>query len=251
MVLGKDWGICKQKRGCSNKEFSGVFHLQGREQAELTGLRLASLGLKFNKIVHSSMTRAIETTDIISRHLPGECLAAPSPSAAGLRTGGPWAASPEGVTLSPCSSRRRLQGQHRPAEGRCPHRARPTRVPLEARGCGKTPIPPGSTPTPAPHSPHTPRPVACLLPPYLRFPTLPPAVLRRWGPDRGRLPELYPPGGRQAAGGQLRDLHLPRQRHPLHRVPVRERFRRSRWARCGAGRLAGDVSWLKPTWPPA
>ncbi|KAF5923855.1 hypothetical protein HPG69_007486, partial [Diceros bicornis minor] len=43
----------------------------GREQAELTGLRLASLGLKFNKIVHSSMTRAIETTDIISKHLPG------------------------------------------------------------------------------------------------------------------------------------------------------------------------------------
>ncbi|KAB0400561.1 hypothetical protein E2I00_011869, partial [Balaenoptera physalus] len=49
----------------------------GREQAELTGLRLASLGLKFNKIVHSSMTRAIETTDIISKHLPGECQAAP------------------------------------------------------------------------------------------------------------------------------------------------------------------------------
>uniref|UniRef100_A0A8D0YUL2 Serine/threonine-protein phosphatase PGAM5, mitochondrial n=2 Tax=Sus scrofa TaxID=9823 RepID=A0A8D0YUL2_PIG len=45
----------------------------GREQAELTGLRLASLGLKFNKIVHSSMTRAIETTDIISKHLPGVC----------------------------------------------------------------------------------------------------------------------------------------------------------------------------------
>ncbi|XP_010599115.2 serine/threonine-protein phosphatase PGAM5, mitochondrial isoform X2 [Loxodonta africana] len=45
----------------------------GREQAELTGLRLASLGLKFDKIVHSSMTRAIETTDIISKHLPGVC----------------------------------------------------------------------------------------------------------------------------------------------------------------------------------
>lgn len=45
----------------------------GREQAELTGIRLASLGLKFNKIVHSSMTRAVETTDIISKHLPGVC----------------------------------------------------------------------------------------------------------------------------------------------------------------------------------
>ncbi|OXB64029.1 hypothetical protein ASZ78_013455 [Callipepla squamata] len=43
----------------------------GREQAELTGRRLASLGLKFNQIVHSSMTRATETTEIISKYLPG------------------------------------------------------------------------------------------------------------------------------------------------------------------------------------
>ncbi|KAH0625553.1 hypothetical protein JD844_015111 [Phrynosoma platyrhinos] len=43
----------------------------GREQAELTGKRLASLGLKFDKIVHSSMTRATETTNIISEYLPG------------------------------------------------------------------------------------------------------------------------------------------------------------------------------------
>ncbi|KAL7986849.1 hypothetical protein Chor_013132 [Crotalus horridus] len=42
----------------------------GREQAELTGMRLASLGLKFDKIVHSSMARATETTNIISKHLP-------------------------------------------------------------------------------------------------------------------------------------------------------------------------------------
>ncbi|KAF3820557.1 hypothetical protein GH733_005102 [Mirounga leonina] len=72
----------------------------GREQAELTGLRLASLGLKFNKIVHSSMTRAIETTDIISKHLPGECRASPGPWAAGLRT-----AEGPGQLL--------LKGQHR------------------------------------------------------------------------------------------------------------------------------------------
>ena len=77
-------------------EFSGVFHLQGREQAELTGLRLASLGLKFNKIVHSSMTRAIETTDIISKHLPGECPAAPGPLAAGLRWEGSGQPLPKG-----------------------------------------------------------------------------------------------------------------------------------------------------------
>ncbi|XP_053557872.1 serine/threonine-protein phosphatase PGAM5, mitochondrial isoform X2 [Bombina bombina] len=43
----------------------------GREQAEFTGKRLASLGLKYNKIIHSSMTRAAETTNIISKHLPG------------------------------------------------------------------------------------------------------------------------------------------------------------------------------------
>ncbi|XP_075754476.1 serine/threonine-protein phosphatase PGAM5, mitochondrial isoform X1 [Pelodiscus sinensis] len=43
----------------------------GREQAELTGRRLASLGLKFDTIIHSSMTRATETTNIISKHLPG------------------------------------------------------------------------------------------------------------------------------------------------------------------------------------
>ncbi|XP_064378174.1 serine/threonine-protein phosphatase PGAM5, mitochondrial isoform X2 [Dromaius novaehollandiae] len=43
----------------------------GREQAELTGHRLASLGLKFDQIIHSSMTRATETTEIISKYLPG------------------------------------------------------------------------------------------------------------------------------------------------------------------------------------
>uniref|UniRef100_A0A803VYK7 Serine/threonine-protein phosphatase PGAM5, mitochondrial n=1 Tax=Ficedula albicollis TaxID=59894 RepID=A0A803VYK7_FICAL len=46
----------------------------GREQAELTGRRLASLGLKFDQIIHSSMTRATETTEIISKHLPGKRL---------------------------------------------------------------------------------------------------------------------------------------------------------------------------------
>ncbi|XP_059569441.1 serine/threonine-protein phosphatase PGAM5, mitochondrial-like isoform X2 [Alligator mississippiensis] len=43
----------------------------GREQADLTGHRLASLGLKFEKIIHSSMARATETTEIISKYLPG------------------------------------------------------------------------------------------------------------------------------------------------------------------------------------
>ncbi|TSO98506.1 Serine/threonine-protein phosphatase PGAM5, mitochondrial [Bagarius yarrelli] len=43
----------------------------GREQAVLTGQRLASLGLKYDILVHSSMARATETAQIISTHLPG------------------------------------------------------------------------------------------------------------------------------------------------------------------------------------
>uniref|UniRef100_A0A668AD91 Serine/threonine-protein phosphatase PGAM5, mitochondrial n=1 Tax=Myripristis murdjan TaxID=586833 RepID=A0A668AD91_9TELE len=43
----------------------------GREQAELTGQRLAALGLKYDVLIHSSMARATETANIISRHLPG------------------------------------------------------------------------------------------------------------------------------------------------------------------------------------
>ncbi|XP_078479108.1 LOW QUALITY PROTEIN: serine/threonine-protein phosphatase PGAM5, mitochondrial-like [Lampetra planeri] len=43
----------------------------GRDQAELTGQRLAALGLKYDVLIHSSMTRATETAHIISKHLPG------------------------------------------------------------------------------------------------------------------------------------------------------------------------------------
>ncbi|XP_078524044.1 serine/threonine-protein phosphatase PGAM5, mitochondrial isoform X4 [Lissotriton helveticus] len=43
----------------------------GREQAEMTGQRLACMGFKYDQIVHSSMTRATETTEIISKYLPG------------------------------------------------------------------------------------------------------------------------------------------------------------------------------------
>lgn len=42
----------------------------GREQAELTGQRLAILGLKYDVLIHSTMTRATETANIISKHLP-------------------------------------------------------------------------------------------------------------------------------------------------------------------------------------
>ncbi|KAM7018355.1 serine/threonine-protein phosphatase PGAM5, mitochondrial isoform 1-T1 [Tautogolabrus adspersus] len=43
----------------------------GREQAELTGQRLAALGLKYDVLIHSSMSRATETANIISKHLTG------------------------------------------------------------------------------------------------------------------------------------------------------------------------------------
>ncbi|XP_029112447.1 serine/threonine-protein phosphatase PGAM5, mitochondrial isoform X2 [Scleropages formosus] len=43
----------------------------GREQAELTGQRLASLGIKYDILIHSTMARATETAQIISKFLPG------------------------------------------------------------------------------------------------------------------------------------------------------------------------------------
>ncbi|XP_078027035.1 serine/threonine-protein phosphatase PGAM5, mitochondrial isoform X2 [Epinephelus lanceolatus] len=43
----------------------------GREQAEFTGKRLAELGLKYDVLIHSSMARATETANIISKHLSG------------------------------------------------------------------------------------------------------------------------------------------------------------------------------------
>ena len=49
-----------------------VFCSLGREQAELTGQRLAALGLKYDTLVHSSMSRATETANIISKHLQGQ-----------------------------------------------------------------------------------------------------------------------------------------------------------------------------------
>lgn len=44
----------------------------GREQAELTGQRLAALGLKYDIMVYSTMARATETANIISKYLPGQ-----------------------------------------------------------------------------------------------------------------------------------------------------------------------------------
>lgn len=53
-------------------QMTSVSLLSGREQAELTGQRLASLGLKYDVLIHSSMTRATETAQIISKYLPGD-----------------------------------------------------------------------------------------------------------------------------------------------------------------------------------
>ncbi|XP_072271794.1 serine/threonine-protein phosphatase PGAM5, mitochondrial-like isoform X2 [Pyxicephalus adspersus] len=43
----------------------------GRDQANLTGQRLANLGYKYNHITNSTMTRAKETSEIIGKHLEG------------------------------------------------------------------------------------------------------------------------------------------------------------------------------------
>ncbi|KAK1340954.1 LOW QUALITY PROTEIN: hypothetical protein QTO34_017354 [Cnephaeus nilssonii] len=61
---------------------------RGREQAELTGLRLASLGLRFNKIVHSSMTCAVETADTSAN----TCQVSPAPTCRGEAP--PWSLMP-------------------------------------------------------------------------------------------------------------------------------------------------------------
>ncbi|XP_039751861.1 serine/threonine-protein phosphatase Pgam5, mitochondrial-like isoform X2 [Pararge aegeria] len=44
----------------------------GRQQAEFTGQRLASLDIKWDLIVRSTMSRAQETANIIAQHLPKE-----------------------------------------------------------------------------------------------------------------------------------------------------------------------------------
>ena len=49
-------------------------------------MRLAELGLPYNFILHSNMSRAIETANLISKHLPQIPML---PSDAILREGGP------------------------------------------------------------------------------------------------------------------------------------------------------------------
>ena len=42
----------------------------GRSQADMTGARLAELSLPYTAIIRSDMSRAVETADLISAHLP-------------------------------------------------------------------------------------------------------------------------------------------------------------------------------------
>jgi serine/threonine-protein phosphatase PGAM5 len=51
---------------CGNK----LVFCAGRVQADLTGHRLKALGLPYMHILHSPMTRARQTADIIHKHLP-------------------------------------------------------------------------------------------------------------------------------------------------------------------------------------
>lgn len=65
----------------------------GRKQAEATGLRLAQLNLPFQRLIRSSMTRAMETGDLIAQHLPENVVLGEPDDM--LREGGPFPPEPE------------------------------------------------------------------------------------------------------------------------------------------------------------
>jgi len=64
----------------------------GREQAKLTGIRLAELSLPYSFMIHSNMTRAIETANIITESLPKVPVL---PADSILREGAPIAPEPK------------------------------------------------------------------------------------------------------------------------------------------------------------
>ena len=47
-----------------------IFFVSGREQAVLTGNRLKLLDLPYTSLTSSTMTRAIETAELIHKHIP-------------------------------------------------------------------------------------------------------------------------------------------------------------------------------------
>lgn len=65
----------------------------GRKQAELTGLRLKASGMHFDSIICSNMTRAIETAEIVVKHMdqPELCIETQDPV---LREGAPCLPEP-------------------------------------------------------------------------------------------------------------------------------------------------------------
>ncbi|OQR74096.1 serine/threonine-protein phosphatase Pgam5 [Tropilaelaps mercedesae] len=68
----------------------------GREQAELTAMRLKAMGHPFKRIVSSTMARAMETTDIICQHVSG-----PREECEFLREGAPCPPEPKVSSWQP------------------------------------------------------------------------------------------------------------------------------------------------------
>ncbi|XP_077507555.1 serine/threonine-protein phosphatase Pgam5, mitochondrial-like [Amblyomma americanum] len=81
--------------GASDKEH--VLTELGRKQADLTGQRLKQLKIPFTRLVHSTMTRATETAEIIHKHL--EPL--PKESCELIREGAPVPPDPPSETWNP------------------------------------------------------------------------------------------------------------------------------------------------------
>lgn len=70
----------------SSRDEDRILTPLGREQAEFTGKRLAALGLNYDKLINSTMSRAAETSDIVSTFLPKDI---PRQSCDLLREGAP------------------------------------------------------------------------------------------------------------------------------------------------------------------
>ena len=62
----------------------------GKQQANLTGLRLKEMDCKFKRLVHSGLPRARETAELIQRHINAEIFEVDSL----LEEGGPLPPSP-------------------------------------------------------------------------------------------------------------------------------------------------------------
>lgn len=70
----------------------------GRDQARLTGIRLAELSLPYSFMIHSNMTRAIETANLITESLPKVPV---KPADGILREGAPIPPEPQSRSWKP------------------------------------------------------------------------------------------------------------------------------------------------------